>query len=546
MRPRLGEKRTPTVYVIRPVAQLRPAGAERIEVVRAGPLSIALSALALAGGAVRTASADVVVDLPSVAEVTVPAAPAVAVEAPGDGPLDVQTPGVDLTVPRDGSRPSVTVGPGSAGPATTPPVSTPPVPTPDPPVITDPEPAPPAQPATPAQPTTPAADTTTTATRPAAPSTPSRPPATHSAPTTASHRVAPTRSTSTSKPPVRSPQRRPSETSKAVVRKPSPGRTTTHAPEPAPTKRQAAPRPRKTGAVRATIREVVERLPGWVLAVFLGFAALAAGMAGNAYLSSRRARRLAAQREELADDVGRLQAALLAPVPSTPNGVSFSVAYRPAAGLAAGGDFYDVFELDDPRTAMLLGDVSGHGRESVAQAALVRYTLRTFIAAGHSPAQAIALTDTCLDGQIDGQFATVIAAIYDHDAQTLTYARAGHHPPLLLGVDDAPVSSTTPPIGAGLGAAPVDVTLDVAPGATVCFFTDGLVEARNDGAPIGAERAHQLLADAPHDAEALVAAVAAEADALNDDLAVCLLHRPRDASDLFVGLAGPSPATAGC
>jgi hypothetical protein len=532
-------------YTIRPVAQFPPAGAERIEVVRAGPLSIALSALALAGGAVGSANADIVIDPPGVADVTVPA-PAVAVEAPGDAPLDVQTPGVEVTVPRNGSRPSVTVGPGGAGPATAPPVSTPPVPTPDPPVITKPAPAPPAQPATPAQPTTPAADTTTTSTQPAAPSTPSRLPATDSAPTTASHRIAPTRSTSTRKPPVRSPQRRRSATPKAVARRPSPGPTTTHAPDPAPTKRQAAPHPRKAGAVRATIREVVERLPGWVLAVFLGFAALAAGMAGNAYLNSRRARGLAAQREELADDVGRLQAALLAPVPSTPNGVSFSVAYRPAAGLAAGGDFYDVFELDDARTAMLLGDVSGHGRESVGQAALVRYTLRTFITAGHRPAQAIALTDPCLDGQMDGQFATVVAAIYDHDAQTLTYARAGHHPPLLLGVDDAPDSSATPPIGAGLGAAPVDVTLDVAPGATVCFFTDGLIEARNEGAPIGAERAHQLLADAPGDAEALVAAVAAEADALNDDLAVCLLHRPPDASDVFVGFAGPSPATAGC
>jgi hypothetical protein len=38
-----------------------------------------------------------------------------------------------------------------------------------------------------------------------------------------------------------------------------------------------------------------------------------------------------------------------------------------------------------------------------------------------------------------------------------------------------------------------------------------------------------MLADAPHDAEALLAAVAAAADALNDDLAVCLLHRPADA-----------------
>jgi phosphoserine phosphatase RsbU/P len=216
-------------------------------------------------------------------------------------------------------------------------------------------------------------------------------------------------------------------------------------------------------------------------------------------------------------------------------------ACRLAEFLAAGGDFYDVFELDGDRTAMLLGDVSGHGRESVAHAALVRYTLRTFIAAGHEPGEAIALTDPCLDGHMDGQFATVIAAIYDHDAHTITYAKAGHHPPLVVGVDDdSTVGSSSPPIGAGLGARPTDVTLDLAPGATVCFFTDGLVEARRNGVPVGPERVERILADAPEDAEALIAAVAAVVDELNDDVAVCLLHRPADSLELSAELVESS------
>jgi phosphoserine phosphatase RsbU/P len=134
---------------------------------------------------------------------------------------------------------------------------------------------------------------------------------------------------------------------------------------------------------------------------------------------------------------------------------------------------------------------------------------------------------------MDGQFATVIAAIYDHGAHTITYAKAGHYPPLVLGADDeSTVASSSPPIGAGLGARPSDVTLDIAPGATVCFFTDGLVEARRNGVPVGPERVERMLADAPEDAEALIAAVAAEVDELNDDVAVCVLHRPADALEL--------------
>jgi serine phosphatase RsbU (regulator of sigma subunit) len=309
--------------------------------------------------------------------------------------------------------------------------------------------------------------------------------------------------------------------------------------QPAVATQAAQARARGAPGVGAALGEVVDALPAWVLAVFLGFAALAAGMAINAYVNGQRARRLIVQRAVLVDDVGQLQAALLAPLPAPRGDVTFSVAYRPAAGLAAGGDFYDVFELDANRTALLLGDVSGHGRESVAQAALVRYTLRTFIAAGHGPAQAIARTDPCLDAHMDGHFATVIAAVYDHAAHRLTYANAGHHPPLVLGLPDSrPAKPACPPIGAGLAARPRDVSLDVPAGATVCFFTDGLVEARRRGAPLGAERAQRRLAEAPDDAVALLTAAAAEADELNDDLAVCLLHRPADEAAIAISATG--------
>jgi hypothetical protein len=497
-------------------------------VVRAGRLSIGLIVAALAGGAVGSAHADITVDVPGVAQATVPTPP-VDVPVPGShGGLKVQPPNVDVTTPRVGGRPvdpgngngnGNGQGDGNSDPATpTPPASTP---TPDPPATTTPTSEAPAA----TQPTasTPTATTTNT----------SRTPAAKTTPVAKSHTIAPiTRSGGTT------PQRQAPKASHRVTVKPTvitdvaqakatAPAATKHATRPSPTPKEPEHKPNAPRTISTAIGDVVDGLPGWVLGIFVGFAALAIAMAINAYASGRLARRLARQRAALADDVGHLQAALLASVPDTPGDVGFSVAYRPAAGLAAGGDFYDVFELDPSRTAIVLGDVSGHGRESVAHAALVRYTLRTFLAAGHGPADAIALTDPCLEGHLDGQFATVIAAIYDHTAHTITYAKAGHYPPLLLGIDDdVPAVATAPPIGAGLGGRPTDVTLDVLPGATVCFFTDGLVEARRAGRPLGPERVEAMLAQAPGDAEALIAAVAAEADALNDDLAVCLLHRP--------------------
>ena len=504
---------------------------------RAGTLSIALIALAFAGASVGSADADIGIDVPGVADTTVPV-PTVSVP-PGHGGLKVQVPSVEVHVPRDGSRPSVDVGPGNGtgngngnGNGT-----------PTPPVATPPTPVPPADPAASGQP---AATATATAADPQpAASTPSHTPAAKTIPAAQSHTVAPLTRSGTSAPArrttKRSPRIAPKTTFVAQITAPTrtAARTTKRAPHhPAAHKQVAKPRHPRT--IGTAIGDVVDALPGWVLGIFVGFAALAVAMAINAYASSRRARRLAVQRAALVDDVGHLQAALLAPVPSAPEDVSFSVAYRPAAGLAAGGDFYDVFALDGDRTAMLLGVVSGHGRESVAHAALVRYTLRTFIAAGHEPAEAIALTDPCLDGLMDDQFATVIAAIYDHGDHTITYASAGHYPPLVLGADDDVTSaSSSPPIGAGLGARPSDVTVDLAPGATVCFFTDGLVEARRNGVPVGPHGAERILADAPDDAEALIAAVAAQVDELNDDVAVCVLHRPAEASLVATSAAGP-------
>ena len=120
-----------------------------------------------------------------------------------------------------------------------------------------------------------------------------------------------------------------------------------------------------------------------VLFALLAFAVIAALMALNAYLQSRRARSLAGQRAALLSDVGVLQDALLPTVPGNIGELDVSVAYRPAQGLAAGGDFFDVFSISSGRTGIIIGDVSGHGRESVINAALVRYTLRTLMGEGH-------------------------------------------------------------------------------------------------------------------------------------------------------------------
>jgi Stage II sporulation protein E (SpoIIE) len=274
-------------------------------------------------------------------------------------------------------------------------------------------------------------------------------------------------------------------------------------------------------------RDIVEVVPTPLRVLVAGLVALSILLALAYFLTLLRNRRLAAQRRELLGRVGLLQAALLPELPDSFGPCRASVAYRPADGPGAGGDFYDVLPLAGGKTALLIGDVSGHGRAALGRTALARYTLRAYLEAGLEPREALQIAGSVMAGKLEGDFVTALVAVHDAAAGTLSYASAGHPPPIV--VSDAgfePVlAATAPPLGVGASTGQRQTTLPFPRGAIACFYTDGLSEARTGGSQLGSSGLERLVRELGPGitAEQVIDRVAASAPRVTDDLAVCVI-----------------------
>lgn len=289
--------------------------------------------------------------------------------------------------------------------------------------------------------------------------------------------------------------------------------------------------PGRPSPIVKTITRIVDVVPLAVRMMIAGLLALALALALRSRVAAVRARRLDRQRAELLEDVGLLQAALLPSVPTRLGPVGTSVAYRPAAGPGAGGDFYDVFALEDGQLAVIVGDVSGHGRHALPHTALVRFTLRAYLEAGLSPRDALQTAGAVLERQLGDAFATVVLATYQPRERVLVYACAGHPAPIVLGAQPgarplpALTICTAPPIGVGMRTGTRQTAVSIPGRAQVCLHTDGVTEARVGSELFGGARLADMLAELGPDASAatLLERVAERADARPDDMAACML-----------------------
>ena len=173
-------------------------------------------------------------------------------------------------------------------------------------------------------------------------------------------------------------------------------------------------------------------------------------------------------------------------LPAIP-GVELAARYRAAGeGNQVGGDFYDVFRLDDSRWALVIGDVCGKGPEAAALTALVRYTLRAIAPSGGKPSELLCeLNEAILRQRSDGRFCTVAFVVITPTptGACLDVSSGGHPLPLIVRANDGSVAPVGTP-GTLLGIVPDpklnDMRVELELGDTVVLYTDGVTEA---GAP---------------------------------------------------------------
>jgi PAS domain S-box-containing protein len=210
---------------------------------------------------------------------------------------------------------------------------------------------------------------------------------------------------------------------------------------------------------------------------------------------------LSAERAQIAHT---LQRALLPESLPEIAGVEIQTLYAAAGELnEVGGDFYDVFDYDDTRAMLVIGDVCGKGPRAAGVTALARHTLRAAAIGGQSPTEMLATLHQALLRQPPGaDLCTVclIMLVREQGGARLKIALAGHPPPLLIRRDgDVEQVGRS---GTLLGVIdPVSVDereIALATGETLLLYTDGVIDAGRPGNPLSERGLLELCATAPH------------------------------------------------
>ena len=197
--------------------------------------------------------------------------------------------------------------------------------------------------------------------------------------------------------------------------------------------------------------------------------------------------------------------------PTLPKLENLDIAAKFVPARAIGGDLYDFVSYSMSRTALVVGDVSGKGAPAAIYAALVSGILRSHAPIEPGPAEMLSAVNFSLgERRIDGQFVSLIYAVWDDRNRTLKVANSGLPRPIYSHAGKIEVIEATGlPLGLFDDADYDEFTFRAKPGDLFVFFSDGILDASNRNEDLfGRERVEQIVAANPEaSAEEVVKAI---------------------------------------
>ena len=224
-----------------------------------------------------------------------------------------------------------------------------------------------------------------------------------------------------------------------------------------------------------------------------------------------------------------LQRSLLPDVLPAVEGLELAARFLPGAGVEVGGDWYDALPLPSGELAVVIGDVAGKGLHAATLMGELRSGLRAYAIEGGGPMNTLVRLNRL--ALRSSHMATVVLMHVAPDLERLTFASAGHLPPLLLAADGSARflegGASTPLLA--LHEDVEDGSAALSPGDRVVLYTDGLVERRREPIDESLERLRSAADGFEGAVEALcdhlIEALRPPAGAALDDIAVIALER---------------------
>lgn len=211
--------------------------------------------------------------------------------------------------------------------------------------------------------------------------------------------------------------------------------------------------------------------------------------------------------------VADIQRSLLPSV--TPKCECVDLAAHYATSRRAGGDYYDVFPLDDDRLGIFIADVVGHGTPAAVLMAVTHSLAHNHRDVADRPDLFLGAINRDLAARYtrrSGAFVTAFYCVFDPRTRMVTYSGAGHPPPLVKRCSDGTSFALEEARSLPLG---IDETVEyeraeaaLASGDQVVFYTDGVTESFNaEGEMYGADRLRQVIQNCALTASGLIAAI---------------------------------------